>query len=397
MLMDQRVISTSAVRCVGNTLILQGRVYSPPYVITAIGNQTDLRGRPRAQPVGLDLPAVGRRGRRRLRRDDRVASRPSPRMPARSTSSAPGPPGEGGPLDPRHRRRPAGHGRTAAAALRRAGSCGGPTSRPTAPRTRPCPPLTRDFAAAPTPTTPAQRAAQGGPVRDGVRDRADPPARRRLRPPAPRGHQPRRPRRTASATTTARRCPGAVGNFAVAGHRTTYGRPFHDIDKLRTGDVVVVETKTAYSVYAVKRHEIVAPSRRAGDRARARQAGRQADRALDDDDRVPPEVQRGAALRRVRPAGEDLPACRGPARRHPDRPEGSLTDAVCRDLAGAARSPRGAGPARGSCWCWPSWRSASCGSSRGSRPLMPFNDNTVDPTAGAAPASSRSTDDAGAP
>ncbi len=36
-LMDQRVIATSAVRCVGNTLILQGRVYSPPYVVTAIG------------------------------------------------------------------------------------------------------------------------------------------------------------------------------------------------------------------------------------------------------------------------------------------------------------------------------------------------------------------------
>jgi sortase A len=54
--------------------------------------------------------------------------------------------------------------------------------------------------------------------------------------------------------------PGAVGNFAVAGHRTTYGRPFHDIDKLRTGDLVVVETKTAYSVYAVQRHEIVKPT-----------------------------------------------------------------------------------------------------------------------------------------
>jgi sortase A len=54
--------------------------------------------------------------------------------------------------------------------------------------------------------------------------------------------------------------PGAVGNFAVAGHRTTYGRPFHDIDRLRTGDVVVVETQTAYSVYAVERHEIVAPT-----------------------------------------------------------------------------------------------------------------------------------------
>jgi uncharacterized protein YlxW (UPF0749 family) len=43
MLMDQRVISTSAVRCVGNTLLLQGQVYSPPYRITAIGDPTRLR------------------------------------------------------------------------------------------------------------------------------------------------------------------------------------------------------------------------------------------------------------------------------------------------------------------------------------------------------------------
>jgi uncharacterized protein YlxW (UPF0749 family) len=42
-LMDQRVISTSAVRCVGNTLILQGRVYSPPYVIQAIGDPSRMR------------------------------------------------------------------------------------------------------------------------------------------------------------------------------------------------------------------------------------------------------------------------------------------------------------------------------------------------------------------
>jgi uncharacterized protein YlxW (UPF0749 family) len=42
MIQDQRVISTSAVRCVGNTLILQGRVYSPPFVITAIGDQDRL-------------------------------------------------------------------------------------------------------------------------------------------------------------------------------------------------------------------------------------------------------------------------------------------------------------------------------------------------------------------
>ncbi|MGW1211686.1 DUF881 domain-containing protein [Streptomyces sp. NPDC002499] len=40
--MDQRLISTSAVRCVGNTLILQGRVYSPPYKITAVGDPDKL-------------------------------------------------------------------------------------------------------------------------------------------------------------------------------------------------------------------------------------------------------------------------------------------------------------------------------------------------------------------
>ena len=36
--MDQRLISTSAVKCVGNTLLLHGHVYSPPYRIEAIGD-----------------------------------------------------------------------------------------------------------------------------------------------------------------------------------------------------------------------------------------------------------------------------------------------------------------------------------------------------------------------
>ena len=54
--------------------------------------------------------------------------------------------------------------------------------------------------------------------------------------------------------------PGAMGNLAIAGHRTTYGRPLHDIDTLRKGDKVVVETRTGYSVYAVQRHEIVLPT-----------------------------------------------------------------------------------------------------------------------------------------
>ena len=43
MLMNQRVIATSAVRCVGNTLILQGRVYSPPFTISAMGDASKLR------------------------------------------------------------------------------------------------------------------------------------------------------------------------------------------------------------------------------------------------------------------------------------------------------------------------------------------------------------------
>lgn len=35
---DQRLVNTSAVRCIGNTLLLDGRAYSPPYVMTAIGD-----------------------------------------------------------------------------------------------------------------------------------------------------------------------------------------------------------------------------------------------------------------------------------------------------------------------------------------------------------------------
>ncbi|MGB3761654.1 MAG: DUF881 domain-containing protein [Ornithinimicrobium sp.] len=43
MIQDQRVIASSAVQCVGNTLYLQGRVYSPPYTITAIGDVDSLQ------------------------------------------------------------------------------------------------------------------------------------------------------------------------------------------------------------------------------------------------------------------------------------------------------------------------------------------------------------------
>ena len=42
-IMGVRVISTSAVICVGPVLLLHGRPYSPPYVITAIGDPDALR------------------------------------------------------------------------------------------------------------------------------------------------------------------------------------------------------------------------------------------------------------------------------------------------------------------------------------------------------------------
>ncbi|MEO6019099.1 MAG: class E sortase [Knoellia sp.] len=53
--------------------------------------------------------------------------------------------------------------------------------------------------------------------------------------------------------------PGAVGNLAIAGHRTTYGKPLAEIDTLQDGDRIIVETAAGWSVYAVSSHEIVRP------------------------------------------------------------------------------------------------------------------------------------------
>ena len=50
MIQDQRVIATSAVRCVGNTLILHGLVYSPPFVVNAIGPVQAMRDELDADP-----------------------------------------------------------------------------------------------------------------------------------------------------------------------------------------------------------------------------------------------------------------------------------------------------------------------------------------------------------
>lgn len=46
----QRVIATSAVRCVGNTLLLNGNVYSPPFRVAAIGPSRTMQERLDASP-----------------------------------------------------------------------------------------------------------------------------------------------------------------------------------------------------------------------------------------------------------------------------------------------------------------------------------------------------------
>ncbi|HEV7206005.1 MAG TPA: DUF881 domain-containing protein [Jatrophihabitans sp.] len=46
----QRVIATSAVRCVGNTLLLNGNVYSPPFRVAAIGPSRTMQEKLDASP-----------------------------------------------------------------------------------------------------------------------------------------------------------------------------------------------------------------------------------------------------------------------------------------------------------------------------------------------------------
>jgi sortase A len=54
--------------------------------------------------------------------------------------------------------------------------------------------------------------------------------------------------------------PGAIGNFVVSGHRTTYLHPFGDLDRLRIGDPIVVEVADRYYTYLVTQSQVVDPS-----------------------------------------------------------------------------------------------------------------------------------------
>lgn len=54
--------------------------------------------------------------------------------------------------------------------------------------------------------------------------------------------------------------PGQPGNVAIAGHRTTYGAPFYNLDQLHQGDDVVTTTLQGRFVYRVIRSEVVSPA-----------------------------------------------------------------------------------------------------------------------------------------
>jgi sortase A len=54
--------------------------------------------------------------------------------------------------------------------------------------------------------------------------------------------------------------PGQIGNFVVSGHRTTYSAPFNRVDELRSGDRILVDTRTEQLVYAVTDRAVVLPT-----------------------------------------------------------------------------------------------------------------------------------------
>jgi sortase A len=54
--------------------------------------------------------------------------------------------------------------------------------------------------------------------------------------------------------------PGQAGNAAIAGHRTTYGAPFYDLNALQPGDKIEVQTTQGTFTYQVTSSHIVLPN-----------------------------------------------------------------------------------------------------------------------------------------
>jgi sortase A len=53
--------------------------------------------------------------------------------------------------------------------------------------------------------------------------------------------------------------PGQAGNAAIAGHRTTYGHPFYNLDAVKVGDPIVVTTLQGVFVYDTVKSFVVSP------------------------------------------------------------------------------------------------------------------------------------------
>jgi sortase A len=54
--------------------------------------------------------------------------------------------------------------------------------------------------------------------------------------------------------------PGQPGNAVLSGHRTTYGRPFSDLDQLAPGDTIEVVTAIGVNIYEVRQVLVVQPT-----------------------------------------------------------------------------------------------------------------------------------------
>ena len=54
--------------------------------------------------------------------------------------------------------------------------------------------------------------------------------------------------------------PGQAGNAAIAGHRTTYGHPFYNLNVVKIGDPIVLTTFQGIFVYDTVRNQVVSPS-----------------------------------------------------------------------------------------------------------------------------------------
>lgn len=54
--------------------------------------------------------------------------------------------------------------------------------------------------------------------------------------------------------------PGQVGNFAVAGHRTTYLAPFNRLDELHRGDRIIIDAHGREYTYRVSWKRVVVPT-----------------------------------------------------------------------------------------------------------------------------------------